>query len=128
MTIAADVGDRPPSVRLRVRGPVGDDELSAVRQQLAACLCSGVTHISVHVGEQDDLDMDVLQALHGAAKYLGRRGGSLTVVDAGPRVLARIAVCGLDDLLRPVAGAPHTSRPQRSTFRIAAPPPQEQLT
>lgn len=100
---AADVSQA--SVHLRLIGRLGDEDLTALRQQLAACLCSGVTDIRVHVEEQDELDLPVLLALHGVAGYLQRRGGALTVVGARPRVVAAMTINDLVHLL-PSEGRP----------------------
>ena len=97
--MSASVGDADATVHLRLRGRMGEDALTALRQQLAACLSSGVTAIRVHADEQEELDLQVLQALHGVADYLRRRGGELTILGARPRVLTTIAINELDRLL-----------------------------
>ena len=78
MTTVTDA-ERPSAVCLRVRGPVGEDTLTTLRQQLAACLCSGVTHLGVQLDEPAAGDVRVQSALQGADAYLRRRGGGLTV-------------------------------------------------
>ena len=92
-------GDGDATVHLRLRGRLGEDAVTALRQQLAACLSSGVTAIRVHAEEQEELDLQVLQALHGVGDYLRRRGGELTIVGARPRVRTSIAINELDHLL-----------------------------
>lgn len=95
------VAERPQqaAVHLRLRGPIGDAELATLRQQLATCLHSGVNDIRMHVDEQEDLPLPVLQALHGVACYLHRHGGALSVVGARPRVRRKIRVNELHLLL-----------------------------
>lgn len=122
------------TVHLRLPRGLGDDDLGGLRQQLAACLGSGVTDIRVHVEEHEDLDIDVLRTLHGAGEYLRRRGGALTLVGAQRRVLTKIAIYELDQLLgraRRVAtasAAPDRCTAPRTTGAPSRPAPQEQLT
>lgn len=104
----ADV-DEQAVVHLRLRGVVGEEELTGLRQQLAACLSSGVTDLRVHAHDQDDLDVAVLQALAGVAQHLARRGGSLHLVGASPRVRRRLRVHELEHLLPRRAKRPATS-------------------
>ena len=89
------------TVHLNLRGSLDDEAVTALRQQLATCLNSGVDEIRVRVDEQPDLDLQVLQVLQGAADHLARRGGSLTVHGAQPKVLSRIRIRGLERLLPP---------------------------
>ena len=121
------------TVHLRLSRRIGEDELNGLRQQLAACLGSGVTDIRVHVDEHEDLDVEVLRTLHGAGEYLRRRGGAVTLVGAQRRVLAKIAIYELEQLLgqtRHPATAPVVRN--RATaggpLTVGAPAPQEQLT
>ena len=86
-------------VHLRLRGRLGDDEVTALRQQLATCLASGVTDIRVHVDEQSDVDLPVLQVLQGAGDYLARRGGRLSVLGAGPAVVKKMRIHSLERLV-----------------------------
>ena len=60
---AAGSGDA--TVPISLRGRIDESALTCLRQQLAACLRSGVNAIRVHADEQDDLDLVVLQALQG---------------------------------------------------------------
>ena len=95
------------TVHLRLRGSLdGDDEVTALRQQLAACLASGVTDIRVHVEEQARLALRALQVLSGAGDWLAKQGGRLSVVGAGPAVLTTMKVYGLERLLAPAPAAP----------------------
>ena len=91
--------DRSASVHLALRGRLDDDAVMALRQQLATCLASGVHDIRVRADAQQDVDLQVLQVLQGAADHLARRGGSLTVTGVQPGVLKRIRIHGLDRLL-----------------------------
>ena len=85
-------------VHLRLRGRLGDDDVTALRQQLATCLASGVTDIRVHVDEQTDLDLPILQVLQGAGDYLAKRGGRLYVLGAGPAVVKKLRIHSLERL------------------------------
>jgi anti-anti-sigma regulatory factor len=87
-----------PTVQLRLQGAGGDDEIVAIRRQLAACLCGGAIRVSVMLRDQPDVDLAVLRALNGVAEYLHRHGGALTLVGAGPGVVTKIAVHGLTRL------------------------------
>ncbi len=89
-------------VHLRLRGRLGDDDVTALRQQLATCLASGVTHIRVHLDEQSDVDLPVLQVLQGAGDYLAKRGGRLSVLGAGPAVVKKMRIHSLERLVPPV--------------------------
>jgi hypothetical protein len=94
------------TVHLRLRGPGrSDEELAALRQQLSACLVSGVRDIRVHLEEQEDVELRALQALEAAADHLRGIGGSLTVHGASSRVLDKLAVHDLAGLL-PAQAAP----------------------
>lgn len=111
--MSAQAEQADATVHLRLPRRMGDDELSGLRQQLAACLGSGVTDIRVHVDEHEDLDVEVLRTLHGAGDYLRRRGGAVTLIGAQRSVLAKIAIYELGQLLerarRPAtAGGPWT--------------------
>lgn len=121
------------TVHLRLSRRMGEDELNGLRQQLAACLGSGVTDIRVHVDEHEDLDVEVLRTLHGAGEYLRRRGGAVTLVGAQRRVLGKIAIYELGQLLgrtrRPAtAPAVRNRAPVAEPMTAAAPSPREQLT
>ena len=87
------------TVHLRLRGTIGEPEMTCLRQQLAACLHSGVHDIRIHAEEQADLDIAVLQALHGVQCYLTKAGGNILLIGAQPRVLSKIAMRGLEHLL-----------------------------
>jgi hypothetical protein len=88
------------TVHLRLRGPGrSEEELAALRQQLSACLVSGVLDIRVHLDDQDDVELRALQALQAAGSHLRGIGGSLTVHGASRRVLDKLAVHGLVALL-----------------------------
>lgn len=104
--MSAGTREDDATVHLRLRGAVGEDELTELRQQLAACLRSGVRDLRVHVDGQRDLDVAVLQALNGVSKHLASRGGAVTVHGASPRVLTKMAIHGMGHLLAtpPVAG------------------------
>lgn len=91
--------DGSAAVHLRLRGRLTDDDLTALRQQLATCLQSGITDLKVHVEEQEDLEVPVLQALDGVQRHLARSGGSLTLLGASPGVRRTVAVNGLQALL-----------------------------
>lgn len=91
--------DRQASVHLTLRGRIDDEAVRGLRQQLATCLASGVNDIRVRADEQQDLELQVLQVLQGAADHLARRGGSLSVTGVQPKVLSRIRIHGLDRLL-----------------------------
>lgn len=93
-------------VHLRLRGPLGEEELAGLRQQLAACLRSGVRDVRVHAEDQDDLDLAVLQALDGVSRHLAGCGGRVTLLGAQPRVLARVALHHLQHLLPAEQAAP----------------------
>lgn len=93
-------------VHLRLRGRLGDDEVTALRQQLATCLASGVTDIRVHVDEQSDVDLPVLQVLQGAGDYLAKRGGRLSVLGAGPAVVKKMRIHSLERLVPTADGRP----------------------
>lgn len=88
-------------VHLHLRGVLDEDAVTALREQLAACLGAGIRHITVHVEHQDDLDLPTLQVLQGAARYLRSRGGALVLTGAQPAVLRRLAVNEMTDLLGP---------------------------
>lgn len=94
-------GERSASVHLTLRGRLDDETVTLLRQQLAACLASGVSDIRVRIDEQVDVDLRVLQVLQGAGDHLAGRGGSLVVTGAQPRVLSRIRIHGLERLLPP---------------------------
>lgn len=124
------------TVHLRLARRMREDDLNALRQQLAACLGSGVTDIRVHVDEHEDLDLEVLRTLHGAGEYLRRRGGAVTLVGAQRRVLTKIAINELGQLLgrtRGAATAPALRErvPAGRPLTVGSPSttvPQEQLT
>ncbi len=97
--MAAADGGGSAAVQLRLRGTIGDDELTCLRQQLAACLHSGVRDIRIHAEDQDDLDLGVLQALCGAHAQLARTGGRVTLLGARPKVRTRIAIHRMEHLL-----------------------------
>ena len=86
-------------VHLHLRGTLDEDAVTALREQLAACLGAGIRHITVHVDRQPDLELAPLQVLQGAARYLSTRGGSLVLVGAQPAVLRRLAVNEMTELL-----------------------------
>ena len=88
-------------VHLHLRGTLDEDAVTALREQLAACLGAGIRHITVHVDRQEDLELPTLQVLQGAARYLRSRGGSLVLVGAQPAVLRRLAINDMTDLLGP---------------------------
>jgi hypothetical protein len=90
---------RSAGVHLRLRGRLGDEDVTALRQQLATCLAGGVTDIRVHVEEQADLELPVLQVLHGAGDYLAKHGGRLSVLGAAPGVVKKMRIHGLERLL-----------------------------
>jgi anti-anti-sigma regulatory factor len=92
-------------VHLRLRGRLGDDDVTALRQQIATCLASGVTDIRVHLDEQSDVDLPVLQVLQGAGDYLAKRGGRLSVLGAGPAVVKKMRIHGLERLVPPAPGS-----------------------
>ena len=96
-------------VHLHLRGALDDDAVTALREQLAACLGAGIRHITVHVERQHDLELPTLQVLQGAARYLKGRGGSLVLVGAQPLVLRRLAINEMTDLLGPQEGARKTA-------------------
>jgi len=112
------VVDSHASVHLRLRGRLGDDDVTALRQRLAACLSSGVSDIRVHLEDQPDVDLAILNVLKGAGDYLRSLGGSLVVVGAQPRVLSTIRMNGLDRLLPALdpypLSAPHPKAVQRT--------------
>jgi hypothetical protein len=88
------------TVHLRLRGPGrSDEELAALRQQLSACLVSGVLDIRVHLEDQDDVELRALQAMGAAGDHLRAIGGSLTVHGASSRVLDKLVVHELEQLL-----------------------------
>ncbi len=89
------------AVHLHLRGPIGPDGLTCLRQQLAASLHSWVHDIQVHADDQEDLDLGVLQALSGSHAYLAGTGGRLTLLGARPRVLSHIAIHNMAHLLPP---------------------------
>lgn len=130
------LGQGDATVHLRLPRGMRDDDLAGLRQQLAACLGSGVTDIRVHVEEHEDLDVDVLRTLHGAGEYLRRRGGAVTLVGAQRRVLTKIAIYELEQLLgrtrRPATAPVVRNRASaRGPSVIAAPvtpSPRGQLT
>lgn len=105
------------TVHLRLPRRIGEDELNGLRQQLAACLSSGVTDIHVHVDEHEDLDLEVLRTLHGAGEYLRRRGGAVALVGTQRRVLAKIAIHELGQLL----GRTRRTAPARGRLPQAVP-------
>jgi anti-anti-sigma factor len=88
-------------VHLHLRGTLDEDAVTALREQLAACLGAGIRHITVHVDRQPDLELPPLQVLQGGARYLSTRGGSLVLVGASPAVLRRLAINEMTDLLGP---------------------------
>lgn len=102
---------KPAAVHLRLRGRLGDDDVTALRQQLATCLASGVTDIRVHLDEQSDVDLPVLQVLQGAGDYLAKRGGRLSVLGAGPAVVKKMRIHALERLVPPTLGGATDSPP-----------------
>ncbi len=107
-------------VHLRLRGRLGKDDVTALRQQLATCLASGVTDIRVHLDEQSDVDLPVLQVLQGAADYLAKRGGRLSVLGAGPVVVKKMRIHGLERLVPPPLGSAADRPP--GAVAVSAPP------
>lgn len=88
-------------LHLHLRGSLDEDAVTALREQLAACLGAGVPHITVHIERQPELELPTLQVLQGAARYLRGRGGSLVLAGAQPAVLRRLAINEMTDLLAP---------------------------
>ena len=110
-------------VHLRLRGQLGDDEVTALRQQLATCLASGVTDIRVHVDEQSDVDLPVLQVLQGAGDYLAKRGGRLSLLGAGPAVVKKMRIHSLERLVQTVADGPRSGAAVRAVPSRRSGPP-----
>ncbi len=114
-------------VHLRLRGRLGDDDVTALRQQLATCLASGVTDIRVHLDEQSDVDLPVLQVLQGAGDYLAKRGGRLSVLGAGPAIVKKMRIHALERLVPPALDSAADSAPApvpvSATPRLRSGPP-----
>jgi anti-anti-sigma factor len=114
----AEAARQDAGVHLHLRGTLDEDAVTALREQLAACLGAGIRHITVHVERQSDLELPILQVLSGAARYLTSRGGSLVLAGAQPAVLRRLAINEMTDLLGSQEGARKTaaaaSRARRS--------------
>lgn len=104
-------------VHLHLRGTLDEDAVTALREQLAACLGAGIRHITVHVDRQPDLELPTLQVLQGAARYLAGRGGALVLVGAQPAVLRRLAINEMTDLLGSQEGARKTAAAARRARR-----------
>ena len=97
------------SVHLHLRGRLDEEALTALRQQLAACLASGISHVEVHVDAQPELELPVLRTLHGAAQYLRARGGALRLHGARPQVRQTLRTYQLHLLLDPPSPTAGTS-------------------
>lgn len=97
----ADDARQDAGVHLHLRGTLDEDAVTALREQLAACLGAGIRHITVHVERQPELGLPTLQVLQGAARYLKGRGGSLVLAGAQPSVLRRLAINEMTELLAP---------------------------
>ena len=128
-------GRTAASVLLRLY-TAGDDETARLRQQLALCLATGIDQIRVDVRRLDHLTLPALQALQGVSDYLRRKGGALTLVGAGPRVLATVTHLSLTQLLPSTAPTPVPAVPERRTApsptsrvaaRVPTPLPQEHV-
>ena len=109
-------------VHLRLRGRLGDEDVTALRQQLATCLASGVTDIRVHVEEQSDVDLPVLQVLTGAGDYLAKHGGRLSLLGAGPAVVKKMRIHGLERLVPPAFDGPPAATPVAAASSVRSAP------
>jgi anti-anti-sigma factor len=115
--VLADAARQDAGVHLHLRGTVDEDAVTALREQLAACLGAGIRHITVHVERQPDLQLPTLQVLQGAARYLRGRGGTLVLTGARPAVLRRLAINEMTDLLGPQEAAGKTAAAARRARR-----------
>lgn len=109
-----DAEARDASVHLHLRGPLDEEAVAGLRQQLAACLASGISRVEVHVESQSEIELPVLRTLHGAAQYLRDRGGALRLRGARAQVRRTLRTYQLNLLVDPLTSA-------RDTQPVAAP-------
>lgn len=100
-----DAGPDDASVHLHLRGPLDEEAVAGLRQQLAACLASGISRVEVHVESQSEIELPVLRTLHGAAQYLRDHGGALRLRGARAQVRRTLRTYQLNLLVDPLTSA-----------------------
>lgn len=88
----SDAGSAP--VHLHLHGPLDNDAVATLRQQLALLMSVGVVQIDVDVDvdEGTELDLPTLQVMQGADKHLAARGGHLRLLTTAPAASGLLAI------------------------------------